>query len=155
MANNQINHLIIQYLKFFNLHHQDYNLSDAQLKAQLFKKIGDNERTHLDFQLDSFTFEDVVNSLEEEFEGRFTVFVLQHGESLNAFKLKLKSCLVYLMSVGGAHYVLPLFILLEYIRSFLPNPYQNYMAQIVPNRISGLDAVGIIDVVFRHLAFYY
>ena len=57
LANKQNSQSMLQYLKNFNLHHQDYDLSDAQLKTQLYKKIGD-ERTHLElinFQMESFS----------------------------------------------------------------------------------------------------
>ena len=160
------NQSIMQYLKIFALHHQDYQLSDAQLKAQLYKKIGDAERTHLeliDFQLDSYTFEDIVNSLVEEFEGsmrvdeavrKFTLFVPQEGESLNELKTRMKKCLMYLLTVGGKEYALPTFLVTDKIRSFLPNVYQNYMAQIELSRYVGLDAVGVIDLVFAHLSLY-
>ena len=127
------NQSVMQYLKIFALHHQDYQLSDAQLKAQLYKKIGDAERTHselIDFQLDSYYFEDIVNSLVEEFEGamrvdeavrKFTLFVPQEGESLNELKARMKKCLMYSLTVGGREYALPTFLVTDKIRSFLPN----------------------------------
>ena len=68
--------------------------------------------------------------------------------------MRLKSCLVYLMSVGGAHYKVAPFLVMDKIKTFLPNQYQNYMTQIDPARIGGLDAVGVIDLVFSHLALY-
>ena len=87
-------------------HH--YQLSDAQLKAQLYMMIGDSERTHLeliDFQLDSYTFEYVVKSLVEEVEGskrvdetvrRLTLLVPQESEPLNELTTRIEKCLMYL-----------------------------------------------------------
>ena len=70
-----------------------------------------------------------MNSQVEDFEGTFrvdeavcnwTLLVPQEGESLNQLKMRLKGCLVYLLTVSGSNYELPSFLVMDKIRSFLP-----------------------------------
>ena len=113
------------------------------MKIQIYKKVGNKEKTHLElinFEQASFTFEDIVDSVVVEFEGvsrvddamrAFTLFSPHEGKSFSELKTRLKEVLVYLKRVGGSEHIIPFFMVLDTIRRFLPNQYQNYMAQLI------------------------
>ena len=166
LDNKKESQSILQFIRLFNLHKDGYDFSDAQMKIQLYKKVGNKEKTHLElinFEQVSFTFEDIVDSLVVEFEGvsrvedavrAFTLFSPHEGESFSELKTRLKEVLVYLKRVGGSEHIIPCFMVLDTIRRFLPNQYQNYMAQLNNSQFTGLDEVGIVDLVFGHLAIF-
>ena len=166
LDNKKESQSILQFIRLFNLHKDGYNFSDAQMKIQLYKKVGNKEKTHLElinFEQASFTFEDIVDSLVVEFEGvsrvedavrAFTLFSPHEGESFSELKTRLKEVLEYLKRVGGSEHIIPCFMVLDTIRRFLPNQYQNYMAQLNNNLLAGLDEVGIVYLVFGHLAIF-
>ena len=95
LDNKKESQSILQFICLFNLHKDGYNFSDAQMKIQLYKKVGNKEKTHLElinFEQASFTFEDIVDSLVVEFEGisivedavrAFTLFSSHEEESFS------------------------------------------------------------------------